>query len=125
MTFEADLVAHLAADSGIVAVIGDRIRPLKMKQGETKPCITYQRTSGIPTTDLDGLDGKLMQIRLQIDCWAASFDTAAALSELVRVRLQTAAATFKAQVNFDADFYEEDARIHRRMLDCSFFYRLT
>jgi hypothetical protein len=125
MTFEADLVAHLVADSGIVAVVSNRIRPIVRKQGESNPCITYHRVAGVPMADLDGLDGKLIDIRLQLDCWAAGFEAAAALGELVRTRLQTSASSFVARVNFDEDLYEDDARIFRRMLDVSFHYRVS
>lgn len=121
MTFEADLKAHLQV-AAIGAVVADRIYPLIRPQGAVVPAITYQRLSGVPQTDLDGLDGSLFEIRCQIDCYSESFVTSRGLAELVRARLQTAAATFSAIVNLDQDFFEEDTRLYRTALDCSFWY---
>jgi len=125
MTFEADLKQHVNGDAGIAALIADRMTPLIAPQGTLKPYITYQRINGAPTNDLDGTDGGLIAIRCQIDCYAASFDGARTLAELVRTRLQTPATTFCALTNFDQDFFEDDVRLFRTALDCSFMYRIS
>jgi hypothetical protein len=125
MTFEADLKTHLQADASIAAAVLDRIYPLTAPQGVAKPYITYQRITGTPTNDLDGLDGSLIDIRCQIDVYAASFDACRVLSEFVRIRLQTAAASFAALTNFDQDFFEDDVRLYRTALDCSFWFRTS
>lgn len=126
MTWEADLVAHLRADSGIAAVVGDRIYPVVLPQNSAKPAITYQEITGIPQTDLSGDDGDLMEIRVQVDCWGENprgYTAASALADLVRVRLQTAATNFHAVTNWRRIGYEDDARLYRGLLDVSLWYR--
>ena len=125
MTWEADLKAHLQADASISGLVQDKIYPLLRKEGTGTPAITYQRITGMPQTDLDGLDGKMLDVRAQIDVWAQGFDTARTLAEYIRLRLQTAASTFRARVNFDQDFYEPDTRLYRVSLDASFWYRTS
>lgn len=123
MTFEADLKAHLQADSSIQSNVADRIYPLLRPQGSSTPAIVYTRIAGQPQNDLDGLDGSLLQIRVQIDVYSQGFETTRILAELVRTRLQTAAASFRAQVDQDQDFLETDTRLYRTALDCTFWYR--
>lgn len=124
MTFEADLRSHLRGDAGITALVGERIRAMR-RTDSAVPAITFQRVIGIPQNDLDGLDGALMDIRTQIDVYGPDFDAVRALAELVRIRLQTPAATFHAVTNFDQDFFEDDVKLYRTMLDCSFWFRTS
>lgn len=125
MTFEAALKAHLNNDTAIAALIGDRMFPIVAPQSVARPYVTYQRITGTPMTDLDGLDGALAEIRVQIDAFASGFEAARALAELIRVRLQTATAAFAAVTNFDQDFFEDDVRLYRVALDVSFWYRIS
>lgn len=123
MTFEAALKSHLAADAGITALVGDRIWPLVRAQGASLPALTYQRIAGTPSTDLDGLDGDLTVVLVQVDCWASGFDAARVLAELVRVRIQTAADSFRGNLQSDRDFYEDDVKLYRVSQDFSLWYR--
>lgn len=125
MTFEADLYAHLHGDSSITAQVSTRIYPVKMPQNATRPAITYQTISGDPMTDLDSADGDLLAVRVQIDCWAETYTAAAALGEAVRTRLKTAATSFRMGECRYRDIYEDDARLFRRLLDVTCWYRTT
>lgn len=125
MSLESALVAHLKADSAITAICADRITPLVRDRDGTLPAATYQRLAGIPATDLDGLDGNLIEARMQIDCWARGYDEVRALAEAIRTRLQTAASTFHAVTHFDQDFYEDDTRIFQVSLDITIWYSVS
>ena len=125
MTFEADLKSHLQADASIAALVADRIWPIVRAQGSSLPAITYQRVAGTPQSDLDGDDGDLIEVRVQIDCWARGFEDVRTLAELVRVRLQTAASTFRGRLLFDQDFYEDDVKVFRVSQDFALWYRST
>lgn len=125
-TFEDDLKTHLAADSGITAVVADRVYPMKLPNAVTLPAVTYQEISDEPQTALDGTDGKLIRFRMQINCWAASYTAAKTLAELVRIRLQTGAATFKAiPLPSGQDVYEENTKRFGFYRDFAFWYRST
>lgn len=117
MTFEADLKSHLSA-AGVVY-------PVVMPAGTALPVITYSIAAQTPTRDLDGdgVAGDLEEIRAQVDCWARDFDAARALARAVRARLLTDATHFKASLNSEQTLYEDNTRLHRVLLDYSFWYR--
>lgn len=123
MSFEADLRAHLGGDSAVTALAGERIHPLKRPQGESKPAITYQRISGVPQQSLDGFTSGLTAIRVQVDCWGATHDDVSRLAAAVQARMLTAAATFRAVMALDQDFYEDDTRTFRRSMDFNCWFR--
>jgi hypothetical protein len=123
MSFEASLKSLLGA-AGVAALVGERAYPLKLPQSATKPAVTYTRVAGLPANDLDGDDGDLINVRLQLDCWAEQFDDVRAVAEAVRAAIM-ASTSLTGLVNFDQDFYEDDTKLYRTMLDCSFWYRTT
>lgn len=124
MSFEADLRTHLLT----VAEVGERIFPIvrpSQGPGLTLPAITYQRIAGVPMNDLDGDDGNLLNIRMQIDVWATTHDAVKLIAEAVRARMQVAAATFRAVLLLDQDVYEEEVKIFRVSMDFSCWYRTS
>lgn len=80
------LRAYLLADAAIAAIVGTRIHPVKLPQGQTQPSIVYSRVSGLGDNHMHGPSG-LSRPRIQIDCWAQSVDTAASLANLVKERI--------------------------------------
>ena len=124
MTFEADLKTHLSHAS-ITAIVEDRITPHPMPQAGSKPAITYTIPSDAPQTDLDGGDGSLNNIRVQIDCWHATHIGVKALAELVRIRMKTEANTFKAVPLPMFESYEPDTKLHRVSRDFSCWYEIS
>lgn len=125
MTFEADLRAHLLADGTITGYIGERIFPMVRPESSALPALSYLRIAGVPQTDLDGDDGNLLNIRMQIDAWSKTHDEAKLIAEAVRLRMQTAASTFKAVMLLDQDFYEDDSRVFRVSMDFSCWFRTS
>lgn len=127
MTFEADLKSHLAADSTISGLVGERVFAGYVPQGQALPALTFQHIGGQPMTDLSGGDGDMINYRVQINCWADGVNRyldAHALAEAVRTRLKTAASTFKAVATLvPQDVYEEAPKRFGVYLDFSFWYR--
>lgn len=80
------LRAFLLADASIVAMVGARVHPVRLPQGQKEPSVVYHRISALGDHNMAGPSG-LSQVRMQVDCWAASSDTAAELSDLVKARL--------------------------------------
>ena len=91
---EAGIRALLLADTGVSALVADstrdppgrgRVFPLMLPQTPASPlpAITYARVSGIRDTTLSGPVG-LVKARLQVDCWASTFDGARGLAGAVR-----------------------------------------
>lgn len=125
MTFEEALKTHLQSDTGIAALVGERIAPLPLPQDSVKPAISYQTAGDELQTDLDGLDGSMNKIRVQLDCWASSAAVASQLAELVRIRMQTASANFKAVPLSGFEDYESKTKLTRRSRDYSCWYRIS
>lgn len=83
---EIGLVAFLLSKAPIVAIVGQRIEPMRTTQGVTYPRLTYQRVSTDRVRTNDG-PTLLAQARIQLDCWAegpAGYDTAKQLADEVR-----------------------------------------
>lgn len=94
------LRALVLGESAITAIIGSgaasRMYPVVLKQGVKDPSIVYQRISGVGDHHMQGASG-LAQSRIQIDCWAASIDTATTLANLVKERIDG----FRGSVQWD------------------------
>lgn len=119
------LRGYLLADAGIAALVGARVYPSKMPQGNTQDCIVYQRVSNSGYHHMTGPMG-LARPRLQIDCWSRSSDRANALANLVKERIDG----FKGSLDYDAstppnqlqvrgiffdterDLYDEDSELY-------------
>lgn len=125
MSFDTFLKAHLQGATGLDAV-SDRITPQPVPEGSPRPCITYRRIADHPLTDLDGGDGQMQNIRVQIDCWAEKRIQAMALIEAVRVRMQTAHSKFTSvPTGTFIDDYEPQTKLFRASRDFSCWYRNT
>lgn len=125
MTFEAALKEHLQGSSGITALLVERITPQPVPQSSAMPAITYVIVGDAPQTDLSGVDGELIQVRVQIDCWSKNHQECMQLAELVRVRMQTAHASFKAVPLSALEDYERATQRHRLSREFSCWFRTT
>lgn len=103
---EADVFAVLTGQTAA----GDRVYPLVRGQGTPLPALVYTRTGSAPVTSLAGSSG-LDQVRVQVDCYAASYAAAKALAAEVRQLLE--GASFKALLQTDFDFFEPDTQVYR------------
>lgn len=94
--FEADIRAYLVSVQSLYALVGDRIRPLRTNQlpvsgessaltgvGDSLPRITYQRISNPRPAALTGATS-LSNPRIQMDCVAATYAEAKAISDELR-----------------------------------------
>jgi hypothetical protein len=86
---EEAIIAKLLADSGVAGLTGARVFPGSRPQGSALPAAVLNRISGGPLYADDGEVG-LVQARIQIDCWAATYSAAKtrASGHDVFVRLQ-------------------------------------
>jgi hypothetical protein len=93
------LVELLTSNASINAIVGGtptRIFPVKMKQGETRDSIVYNRISEFETYKMDGPSG-LVSARYQLDAWSRSTDDATVLANLVKELF----GGFHGQIVFD------------------------
>lgn len=86
MIYEA-LRTRLIATANVQSIVSSRIYPVKMPDNPTFPAISMQMVSALHEESLSGSSG-LVGALLQLDCWAASINTAHDLAEKVRLALE-------------------------------------
>lgn len=123
--FEVDLKAHLQGDAAIAALVLDRIYPVLRPQGSVAPAITFSRVFADYQTSLDGWTSGKVQIRLQIDVWAKTYESARAIKAAVEARMNTAADSFRSTLQFEDHQYEPTTREHHVVLDYYCMFRTT
>jgi hypothetical protein len=90
------LVELLTSNASINAIVAGRVYPVKMKQGETRDSIVYNRITEFESYKYDGPSG-LVSARYQFDVWSRSIDSATLLSNLVKEQL----GGFRGRIAFD------------------------
>lgn len=100
MLAEEMLVAALLADSGVVAIVGDRVAPAGGLVSGEPAAISYQRISTVGSNHLTG-GGSLDTVRVQLSCWATDALGSLTLAETARDVIAPAdapgIATFQGQ----------------------------
>lgn len=82
----AALREHVLGDAGIVAIVVDRMYPVKPPQKAVMPCLSYFRVTDLPVEQLHAAPSAREPL-FQVDTWATSWDTCVELAGLVKRRL--------------------------------------
>lgn len=112
MTIGETIFSTLTADSGVTAIVSNRVYPVVIPQKGTLPAITYQRVSGRRENGISGA-GELVAVRVQVDCWAESYSSVRALADAASAAL--IAAGFLPVG--DRDGFEDEVLVHRVILE--------
>lgn len=112
MSAESTVYTALQNDAGVSAIT-NTIRPLKMKQGDVLPVITYQRIDTDHAGSVLGDTSNCDRVYLQIDCWATSYETVKSLADAVR----TAMKTIKSNIIDSREDYEDETEYYRVSMD--------
>jgi hypothetical protein len=83
---EQAISARLRAFAGLTALVGTKIYPVVMPQGTVLPAVTYRRTAGPRVQNLAGSSGLARPV-IAVDVFAASYSSAKAIGEQVRLAL--------------------------------------
>jgi hypothetical protein len=124
---EKGLHTFLTGTAAISALVSARVYPVWLPQSPTLPCLTYQRISGSRVRSLTG-PSSLAHPRIQIDCWAATYDGAKTLAEAVRVALDGYSGlmgtveVFGVIVHGDRDLYDPEVKISRVSMDITIWH---
>lgn len=81
--------------------------PIRAKQGETRPQVVYTRTGGIGDHTMEG-PISLAEVRFQFDAWAKDIDTATALADALKYRLDGYSGT----VEYGDDSPQDEVKFH-------------
>jgi hypothetical protein len=80
------------------------------------PCVSWQSLGGAPLNVLQGA-APANHPRVQIDCWATTFDAANALGDLVQAALESHGYC----VSLNGHDYENETKRYRASFDFNFF----
>lgn len=119
---EEVIVTKLTAHVGLSALIGARLYPLTLPQRPTLPAVTYQRISTKTEPTRDEPHASLERPRFQFDIWGASYASARAVAQQLRVALPMLAQASNPRVDVallqdDQDAYEAETERWRAILD--------
>lgn len=89
---EEAIIARLLGTSGVAALVGARVYPGSVPQGEAMPAVVINVISGGPLYADDGEVG-LDNVRIQIDCWGETYSSAKLLAREVRESLSAFSGT--------------------------------
>ncbi len=81
------LYAKLIATTAVTDIVGTKAFPIKAMQETALPYITYQVISDVSVNHSTGAT-ETNTTRIQVDCWAASYDVARTLAKAVKEALK-------------------------------------
>lgn len=111
--------AELAADAAVTALVGERIYPQVAPQGAAPPYVVMTVVSDVPSNTFDGSPAtRLVQSRIQVDCYARMYREARAVADAVDGVLGALSRPdLIAQREMTQESYENDAELHRVSMD--------
>ncbi len=120
MTVEAALRAYLVGNSGVHALVGERVYTQTMPQDGQLPAITFQRVSTAPVNHRE--DGDFGPVRMQIDGWALNDTGSKALRTAIRAAMKDFQSNDDPRVSGsrlrDArDLHDQDTQRWRVLMD--------
>ncbi len=81
------LHAKLTATTAVTDIVGQKVFPIKAMQSTALPYITYQTISDNSINHATGAT-ETNNTRIQVDCWAATYDEARTLGKAVKEALK-------------------------------------
>ena len=86
---EEGLAAYLKAYAALIALVGQRIYPVKFPQTTTMPCVVFTRidTPRELTHDMSGSTGTLAHPRFQFEVWSETYHAGKDITDILRTAL--------------------------------------
>lgn len=127
MAIEETLYTRLSTHAGLSALVSTRISPNIKAQDSALPAVTYRRVSSTRFSAM-AVDAEVVKARFQIDVWASTYDSAAAVRDQVRDAMQRWRNTSPGTVVQDTfiitetDLFEDDTRQQHIAIDVEINY---
>lgn len=102
------LVNQIFATLNNATSAGPRVFALVLPTNSAYPAITYQVISSVPTTSIVG-SRKPDHVRVQVNCWAQTYNAARVLVGEVRPLME--AAAFQGVADIELDGFEDDSEL--------------
>lgn len=84
---------YLIADAGVSALVGTRVRPDALDDGEAMPAVLFYRTTGVHELKITGSLSGIAETRVSIHCFANTRKQANEVAEAVRLAMVDFAGT--------------------------------
>jgi len=114
---EIDIRSAMLADTGLSAIVSDRIAAMIMNAGELRPYITYQLISDNRYPTLNGSSNNRSG-RFQINCFSTNYGQAKQISELVQEIIESS-SSFDSIFNGCQDLYDSTTKLYYVVVDYS------
>jgi len=115
MTAETEARAAVVAATGVTALVGTRVYPMKLPQGATLPAVTYQRAGTAPVNSVAGDNSNLDQVRIQYDAYASTHGAVEDGTDAIRAALRSNPRfVYIDERDFD---YDDETGTYRRMIE--------
>lgn len=108
---ETTIYSTLSGHSGLVALVGTRVYPLKIPQNTPLPVVVFWKVSTRPAHTLGGFS--IESPRFQIDIWGDTYDEVKAVGGQVRAAM----AGIPALLQSEMDEYDSEADLYRLSTD--------
>ena len=118
---EQTVVTVLTANAPVQAIVGNKIFPIVMPEGESVPALVYQKVGTDVINSLDGYSG-LESIRLQFSCYAATLLAAKQLAQSVSAALD-GSAMLKCTRTMEMDDQDPETKNFRVIVDFNIWQR--
>lgn len=125
MSFESEWYGLLIAAQPLTAIVPEiKMTPVHFTEGVQPPYMTWQRIFTEPRNSLEGNESGANRIRLQVDCYAADFDTVMDMATALRAAVPASGGTLHGICinEFDSGL-EEQTRLFRRVVEFSLFHK--
>jgi hypothetical protein len=122
MTLTTAVVTRLRTEAATAALLGSRIYPLVLPQAPMLPALAYTRISQGEQFTSNGPSG-LRRVRIQLDCYAETYDAARALADAVRNALNgwrdlsLGVQVAKLAPDSEQDLHEDEVGSYRVTMD--------
>lgn len=112
--------AALVANGTLMALVGGRIYAGRMPQNVTLPAVVYTGISNVPEETFESQPATVLSnARVQVDCYAARYEVAHQVAEVVDDVLSALSGDMTASRLDSRDIYENETSLHRVSVDFS------
>ncbi len=121
MAFAEDLVSYFTTRPALIALVDERVYPLRLPQGPTFPAVFYQQVGGLPehSHDSEASRNPRVQFTVCAKTYAATVDVAAQVR--VAVDAWYASMIGAAFVESSIDMSDPTPAIYQVVLDVMFW----
>ena len=127
-TFYQDLWTYLQAQTGLTALIGVRLHPVRLPQNPTFPAVVFTKISKPRVVSQQG-DSGLSNPRYQFTCWAIRHSDAVTIAGELRTSLSGFQGTMNGRrvyASFDEnelDHVDPDTGTYAQIVDVVFWIK--